>query len=177
MVVRQVRQGVRQRRAARPTIARSASPRPAPRALPPREWLAPGVAPVGPQPPQLECRRARTSTEFAPKSSTGKFQEKTGATLTDKSARAHIARDQTAHAWGWRLSGWAIDPQLCRGQAAPIRRHGVVDQEISELWAAEGPADERSRHPWARDGCRSAQTNCERLWTLFTAWRCSAQTK
>jgi transposase-like protein len=39
----------------------------------------------------------------------------------------------------------ALNP--CRGQAAPNRRHGVVDQEISEHWAAEGPADEMSRHP------------------------------
>src|SRR5262249_735034 len=42
---------------------------------------------------------------------------------------------QTAHACGRRLSD---------GQSAlNLRRHGVVDQEISEHRVAEGPADER----------------------------------
>src|SRR4029453_3969078 len=34
---------------------------------------------------------------------------------------------------------------LCR-EAAPHRRHGVVDQKISEHRVAEGPADERCHH-------------------------------
>src|SRR5262249_711420 len=33
-----------------------------------------------------------------------------------------------------------------RRKAAPHRRHGVVDQEISEHRVAEGPADERCHH-------------------------------
>ena len=63
-----------------------------------------------------------------------------------QSARAHPARDPAAHARGRRIPRRAIGAQPGRGQAAPHRRHGVVDQEISEHRAAEGPADERSHH-------------------------------
>ena len=59
----------------------------------------------------LERRGARTSTEFAPKSAIGKFQEKSGTTLTDKSARAHPARDQAAHARRGRVPRRAIGAQ------------------------------------------------------------------
>ena len=36
--------------------------------------------------------------------------------------------------------------QPCRRKAAPHRRHGVVDQEISKHRVAEGPRDERYHH-------------------------------
>src|SRR5262249_24438770 len=35
-------------------------------------------------------------------------------------------------------------PRRC--QATPHRRHGVVDEEVSEHRVAEGPADERCHH-------------------------------
>jgi hypothetical protein len=47
---------------------------------------------------------------------------------------------------GRGLPGWEIGPQPRRGQAAPYRRHRVVDQTILEHRTAEGPADERSHH-------------------------------
>src|SRR5262245_46241380 len=53
------------------------------------------------------------------------------------------ARDQTAHARRGRVPRRAIGPQSRRGQASAHRRHRVVDQEIPEYRAAEGPADER----------------------------------
>ena len=63
-----------------------------------------------------------------------------------QSARAPAARDQAPHARGRRIPRRPIGPQPRRGQAAPRRRHGVVEQEIPEHRTAEGPADERSHH-------------------------------
>src|SRR5262249_30479372 len=51
--------------------------------------------------------------------------------------------------------------------AAARLRHRVVDQEISEHRAAEGPADERCHHCVSH--CRaplSPNQMCERVWTL-----------
>jgi hypothetical protein len=45
-----------------------------------------------------------------------------------------------ADARGRRFRGWAICPEPRRGQAAPHRRHSVVDQTIPEHRTAEGPA-------------------------------------
>jgi Transposase, Mutator family len=45
-----------------------------------------------------------------------------------------------ADARGRRFRGWAIRPEPRRGQAAPHRRHSVVDQTIPEHRTAEGPA-------------------------------------
>src|SRR5262249_23198905 len=42
--------------------------------------------------------------------------------------------------------GRAIPGPPRRRKAAPHRRHGVVDQKISEHRVAEGPADERCHH-------------------------------
>jgi putative transposase len=61
-------------------------------------------------------------------------------------ARAPPARDQATHACGRGLPGRAIGLEPRRGQAAPHRWHGVVDQTIPEHRTAEGPADERSHH-------------------------------
>src|SRR5215471_10823937 len=44
----------------------------------------------------------------------------------------------------WNCSSIRAQPR--RRKAAPHRRHGVVDQEISEHRVAEGPADERCHH-------------------------------
>ena len=84
-----------------------------------------------------------------------------------QSARAHPARDQAAHARRRRIPGWAIGAQPRRGQAAAHRRHRVVDQEILEHRAAEGPADERCHHRLSQ--CRaplSPNQMCEKFWTL-----------
>jgi hypothetical protein len=60
----------------------------------------------------------------------------------------------------------SIRAQLCRRKAAPDRRHGVVDQEISKHRVAEGPGDARCHHRVSQAGRRSANRKCERLWTL-----------
>jgi transposase len=53
------------------------------------------------------------------------------------------------------------------GQAAPRCWHRVVEQKISEHWAAEGPADERSHHRLSRGRVPlSSKPKCERFWTL-----------
>ena len=82
-------------------------------------------------------------------------------------ARAHPARDQAAHPRGRRIPRRPIGPQPGRGQAAPHRRHRMVDQTIFEHRAAEGPADERCHHRLSQ--CRaplSPNQMCEKLWTL-----------
>jgi transposase-like protein len=82
-------------------------------------------------------------------------------------ARAPSARDQAAHARGGRLPGWAIGLVPRCGQAAPRCWHRVVEQKISEHWAAEGPADERSHHRLSRGRVPlSSKPKCERFWTL-----------
>ena len=68
----------------------------------------------------------------------------------------------------------AIGPQSRRGQAAPHRRHRMVDQTLSEHRALEGPADERCHHRLSQ--CRaplSPNQMCEKLWTLVRqeSWR------
>jgi hypothetical protein len=64
-----------------------------------------------------------------------------------QSARAHPARDPTPHPCRRCIPRRSIRAQSGRGQAAPHRRHGVVDQEIPEHRATEGPADESRSHP------------------------------
>jgi putative transposase len=52
--------------------------------------------------------------------------------------------DITEALWGTRVSPSTVSD--LNGQAAPRCWHGVVEQEISQHRAAEGPADERSHH-------------------------------
>ena len=81
---------------------------------------------------------------------------------------AFCARSGGAPAWSAH-SRRAIGPQSCRGQAAPHRRHRVVDQTLLEHRTAEGPADERCHHRLSQ--CRaplSPNQMCEKLWTLPT---------
>jgi mutator family transposase len=56
------------------------------------------------------------------------------------------ARDQASYARGRGIPRRPIGLEPRRGQAAPRCWHGVVEQEISQHRAAEGPADERSHH-------------------------------
>src|SRR5207248_1223175 len=49
-----------------------------------------------------------------------------------QSARAYSARDQAAHARCRRVPGRAIGAQSCRRQAAPYRRHRLVEQTLPE---------------------------------------------
>jgi len=44
------------------------------------------------------------------------------------------------------------------GEAAPHRRHGMVDQEISQHRAAEGSADERCHHRISQGRAPLSQT-------------------
>jgi Transposase, Mutator family len=44
------------------------------------------------------------------------------------------------------VPGWAIGPQPCCGKTTAHRRNRMVDEEIFEHRAAEGPADERCHH-------------------------------
>jgi len=60
--------------------------------------------------------------------------------------RSHPARDQTPHASRGSVSGWPIGSQFRCRQATAYRGHRVVEQEIPEYRAAEGPADERCHH-------------------------------
>src|SRR5262245_56118101 len=53
----------------------------------------------------------------------------------------------------------------CR-QATPHRRHGMVDQAISEHRATEGSADERCHHRVSQPGAAQPNRKCERFWTL-----------
>src|SRR6516165_5284541 len=64
----------------------------------------------------------------------------------EQPARAPPARDQATHACGRGIPRRPIGLEPRRGQTAPHRWHGVVDQTIPEHRTAEGPADERSYH-------------------------------
>src|SRR5215475_5114615 len=56
------------------------------------------------------------------------------------------------------------EPRRC--QATPHRRHGMVDQEISQHRAAEG-SDERCHHRVSQGRAPLSQNRkCERFWTL-----------
>ena len=60
--------------------------------------------------------------------------------------------------------------QPCRGQAAPHRRHRLVDQALSEHRAAEGAEHERCHHRVSQFRAPlSPNQMCEKLWTLPTA--------
>jgi hypothetical protein len=64
------------------------------------------------------------------------------------------------------LSGQRIRTQPCCRPATPHRRHGMVDQAISEHRAAEGSADERCHHRVSQPGAAQPNRKCERFWTL-----------
>ena len=61
---------------------------------------------------------------------------------------ASCARSDGARVW-WARS-LTFNPRSTSRKATPHRRHGVVDQEISEHRVAEGPADERRHHRLSR---------------------------
>jgi hypothetical protein len=65
----------------------------------------------------------------------------------------------------------ALQPR--RRKAAPHRRHGVVDEEISEHRVAEGPADERCHHRVKQGGVPLSQTEVRKILdtTLVSATR------
>ena len=64
------------------------------------------------------------------------------------------------------ISGWTVGSQSRCGQAAAHCRHSLVDQEMFEHRAAEGPADERCHHRLSSAGRRSAQIKCAKIsWT------------
>src|SRR5262249_48678008 len=82
-------------------------------------------------------------------------------------AGTHPARDPTAHPCCRRVPGRPVGAQPCRGQAAPHRRHRLVDQTLSEHRAAEGAEHEGCHHRVSQ--CRaplSPNQMCEKLWTL-----------
>ena len=82
-------------------------------------------------------------------------------------ARAYSKGDQAPHPCGRCIPRRPIRPQPCRGQAAPDRRHRVVDQTLSEHRAAEGPADERCHHRLSQCRAPLSQNHmCEKLWAL-----------
>jgi hypothetical protein len=65
--------------------------------------------------------------------------------------------DPTAHASGWRLPRRPVGPQPRRGSAAAHRRDRLVNREILEHRAAEGPADERCHHGLSQSWASPAQ--------------------
>jgi hypothetical protein len=79
----------------------------------------------------------------------------------------HSARNPPTHPCGRRIPGWSIRAEPNCGQAAAHRRNRMVDQEVLEHRAAEGPADERSclrLSQWRAP--LSPNQMCEKLWTL-----------
>ena len=84
------------------------------------------------------------------------------------------ARDQTARANGWRLSRRPVGLQPSRRTPAAHCRDRLVNQEILEHRAAEGPADERSRHGLSQSPASPAQIkarkNLDTTLTAAMAW-------
>jgi Transposase, Mutator family len=72
------------------------------------------------------------------------------------------ARDPPAHPRRGRVSSRSIGAQPRRREAAPHRRHGMVDQEISQYRVAEGSADERCHHRVSQGRAPLSQTERSR---------------
>src|SRR5262249_18436956 len=97
------------------------------------------VACASPGPPSWWKRQSRRRLPTTP------FRRSTGGGFAPTTrSSASCARSGDVRVWSGRsLTANRLEPR--RGQAAPHCRHGVVDQTISEHWAAEGPPDERSQ--------------------------------